>query len=270
MTFSETLNFKKWAITSIAGMQFYDYDTEDNLVGQVRPKHGDRIQLVRQPKNIHDPNAVEIWWRDARFQLGHIPRKEAAELAPLLDAGCNVVGHIWHGGNGCDWSAQVVLIHDEIPQSWHVRSIENAADDLDDWMDQQSIEKSDEVPGFKAVEKPQKSPRDRRLDALVAFMPILFPGDDRDPKRPPEPPRKLRNTTLTWWDQIPEGAGLMTKTGWSDAGFKIKKRVTKPFAFIEYTARRERVRYELYSSSQVMPKKRLSDLQFAKKLLARL
>ncbi len=59
----------------------------------------------------------------------------------------------------------------------------------------------------------------------------------------------------------------MTKTAWSEAGFNIKPRVKKPFANIEYSNGRGMVRYDLYASSQVTPKKRPSDLQLAKKLM---
>lgn len=266
ITLSEIMNSKPWAVTSIAGLQFYDYDEKDELVGQVRPQHGDRIQLVRRPDNRHDRNAVEVWWRDGRFQLGHIPRKEAAELAPLLDAGCNVIGHIWSGGNGMSWSAQVALVHDDIPQGWHVRSVDEEADSLDRWMDDRL---NDEEPS-RSVEdllRAKCARRERRLDALLAFIPLMFPGSQRDPELPPEPPRRLRGKTLKWWDEIPDSVGLMTKTAWSDAGFNIKSRVRKPFCWIEYTTRRKHALYPLYASSQVTPKRRLSDLQLAKKLL---
>ncbi|WP_211243607.1 hypothetical protein, partial [Sulfitobacter sp. 15WGC] len=54
---------------------------------------------------------------------------------------------------------------------------------------------------------------------------------------------------------------------WSEAGFNIKRRVKKPFAWIEYSNGRRFVRYDLYASSQVTPKKRPSDRQLAKKLI---
>lgn len=249
-------------MTSIAGMQFYDYDDEDELVGRIRPSHGDRIQLVRRPCNRHDPNAVEIWWRDGQFQLGHIPRKEAAELAPLLDAGANVLGFIWDGGNGWNWSAQVVLVHDDIPQGWHVRSVDEEAELLDLWMTRR-LRTPSEAPSRSSDDEDQGK---RRLDALTALIPVLYPGDERNPPLLPEPPRSFRGKTLSWWDEIPEGMGLMTKTSWGELGFNIKSRVRKPFGWIEYTTRRKRVRYALYASSQVTPKK-ISDRQLAKRIL---
>jgi len=243
-------------------MQFYDYDDEDELVGRIRPQHGDRIQLVRRPRNQHDPNAVEVWWRDGQFQLGHIPRKEAAELAPLLDGGANVLGFIWDGGNGYNWSAQIVLVHDDIPQDWHARSVDEEAEDLDLWMDRR-LRTPSETPSRSSDDDDHEK---RRLDALTTLIPRLYPGDERNPELPPEPPRSLRGKTLSWWDEIPEGMGLMTKTSWSEAGFNIKKRVRKPYCWIEYVARRKLVRHPLYASSQVTSKK-TSDRQLAKKIL---
>ena len=101
------------------------------MIGSIRPEHGDRVQLIRRPDNSYDSNAIEIWWRDARFQLGHIPRREASELAPLLDDGANARGYIWTGGDGDAWSAQVVVFNDDIPTGWRVRSVDEAAQELD-------------------------------------------------------------------------------------------------------------------------------------------
>ena len=41
---------------------------------------GERLTLVREPDNEHDPNAVAIWNRDRTLQLGYVP----AEVAPSL------------------------------------------------------------------------------------------------------------------------------------------------------------------------------------------
>lgn len=260
----QILNENKWAITSIAGLQFYDYDEDDELIGSIRPAHGDRVQLVRRPDNKYDHNAVEIWWRDARFQLGHVPRREAAELAPLLDAGANVLGYIWSGGNGEAWTAQIVLVHDDIPDGWYVRSVDEAAEELDSWMDTRD---QDPKQTIDEIIQRRNATRERRTGILATLIPLMFTDDERDPELPPEPPRSLRGKTLSWWDQIPDGCGLMTKTAWSQAGFNIKKRVRKPFSAIEYSNGRRRVRYDLYASSQVTPKKRLSDFQLAQKLI---
>lgn len=155
----EILDENRWAITSIAGLQYYDYDDDDELIGSIRPEHGDRVQLVRRPDNRHDRNAVEIWWRDARFQLGHIPRKEAAELAPLLDDGANVRGYIWTGGDGEAWSAQIVLVHDDIPQDWHVRSVDHAAEELDSWVDTKDQDPEVTIEDLRQCRPPRSAER---------------------------------------------------------------------------------------------------------------
>src|SRR5512147_228285 len=40
---------------------------------------GDRVDLVREPENPHDPNAVRVEWRGRR--LGYVPRRENFALA---------------------------------------------------------------------------------------------------------------------------------------------------------------------------------------------
>lgn len=46
---------------------------------------GDALELVREPDNVHDPNAVLVIWRGRR--LGYVPRRENAALAWGLDRG---------------------------------------------------------------------------------------------------------------------------------------------------------------------------------------
>jgi len=48
-------------------------------------KHGDALELVREPHNPHDPNAVRVEWRGRK--LGYVPRAENAALAWALDRG---------------------------------------------------------------------------------------------------------------------------------------------------------------------------------------
>jgi hypothetical protein len=42
---------------------------------------GQRLALVPEPANEHDPNAVAIWNAERTNQLGYVPREVAAELA---------------------------------------------------------------------------------------------------------------------------------------------------------------------------------------------
>lgn len=101
----------------IAGLQYYDYDTVDELIGRILPKRGDRLQLVRQPDNPHDGNAVEIRWRNGRLLLGHLPRDPARQIAPLLDAGRSIRCYAMNPGDGAGWSVCAVLASECLPEN---------------------------------------------------------------------------------------------------------------------------------------------------------
>jgi hypothetical protein len=46
---------------------------------------GDALELVREPDNPHDANAIRVEWRG--HKLGYVPRRENAALAWGLDRG---------------------------------------------------------------------------------------------------------------------------------------------------------------------------------------
>ena len=46
---------------------------------------GDPLELVREPANAHDANAVSVSWRGRK--LGYVPRRENGALAWALDRG---------------------------------------------------------------------------------------------------------------------------------------------------------------------------------------
>lgn len=46
---------------------------------------GDELDLVREPENPHDANAVRVEWRGRR--LGYVPRGENGALAWAMDRG---------------------------------------------------------------------------------------------------------------------------------------------------------------------------------------
>jgi hypothetical protein len=48
-------------------------------------RQGDALDLVREPGNPHDPNAVRVDWRGRK--LGYVPRRENAAVAWGLDRG---------------------------------------------------------------------------------------------------------------------------------------------------------------------------------------
>ncbi len=53
---------------------------------------GDRLDLVREPANPHDSNAVRVEWRGRK--LGYVPRAENAALAWAMDRGERVAARI--------------------------------------------------------------------------------------------------------------------------------------------------------------------------------
>lgn len=89
-----------WFTCEIAGLQFYDYAWHDpDLDVIVMPTNGDRLQLVRDPENPHDGNAIGLVWRNDR-PLGHIPRDLARDVATLLDAGAPARAYVIDAGDG--------------------------------------------------------------------------------------------------------------------------------------------------------------------------
>lgn len=64
----------------LAGSQFHALET---LRPQLKP--GDALDLVREPDNPHDPQAVRVEWRG--HKLGYVPRKENRAVATALDRG---------------------------------------------------------------------------------------------------------------------------------------------------------------------------------------
>ena len=53
---------------------------------------GDALELVREPDNPHDRNAVRVDWRGRK--LGYVPRAENAALAWAMDRGESVRARI--------------------------------------------------------------------------------------------------------------------------------------------------------------------------------
>ena len=49
------------------------------------------VRLMRDPDNEHDPNAIKVICVAAGGAIGHLPRRFAARLAPLMDRGVEPV-----------------------------------------------------------------------------------------------------------------------------------------------------------------------------------
>lgn len=83
----------------IVGMQYHDAAT----------KPGSPVNLEREPDNPHDENAIRV--ENGHFEpVGHLPRKLASWLAPLIDAGkLRVDAHVPETAEPSETTCPVVL-----------------------------------------------------------------------------------------------------------------------------------------------------------------
>jgi hypothetical protein len=72
---------------TVAGFQYY---AGPQIWKEMAP--GDSLHLVREPWNVHDRNAVALFWKDRK--IGYLPRHENALAASLLDQGKTVCGAV--------------------------------------------------------------------------------------------------------------------------------------------------------------------------------
>lgn len=71
----------------LAGFQYY---AGDALWHEMQ--EGDKLDLVREPDNPHDPHAVRVEWRG--LKLGYLPRAENRAVAAEMDRGTAVAARI--------------------------------------------------------------------------------------------------------------------------------------------------------------------------------
>ena len=71
----------------LAGFQYYGGKI---LWDEMR--EGDRLALIREPNNSHDPHAIRVEWRGEK--LGYLPRAENRDVAQAMDRGTPVSGRI--------------------------------------------------------------------------------------------------------------------------------------------------------------------------------
>jgi hypothetical protein len=71
----------------IAGFQFYDGDL---LWNSLRPN--DPLQLVPEPENPHDDQAVKVMWNDN--QLGYVPRRDNTAISQMLNRRQRLIARI--------------------------------------------------------------------------------------------------------------------------------------------------------------------------------
>jgi HIRAN domain len=77
-------------VVPVAGVSFRPEEVRD---GSFDP--GERLALVPEPDNEHDPNAVAIWNEARTLQAGYVPRDVAAELD-----GSGLAVSLWRAGEG--------------------------------------------------------------------------------------------------------------------------------------------------------------------------
>lgn len=78
----------------VAGIVYQDESGElnrDRIKHLKYVRYGSKFLLEREPDNEHDPNAIAIKLPVRKGQvnlmIGYIPRKIAAQIAPLIDSG---------------------------------------------------------------------------------------------------------------------------------------------------------------------------------------
>ena len=77
-------------VVPVAGVSFRPEAVAD---GSFDP--GQRLALVPEPENEHDPNAVAVWNAERTLQAGYVPRELAAELD-----GSEQAVSLWRAGEG--------------------------------------------------------------------------------------------------------------------------------------------------------------------------
>lgn len=71
----------------LAGSQYYALGEHWQAL-----RVGDRLELIREPGNRHDDQAIRVEWRGQ--QLGYVPRSANKIIAAALDAGDKLIARI--------------------------------------------------------------------------------------------------------------------------------------------------------------------------------
>lgn len=77
-------------VVPVAGVSF-----RPEAVADASFDPGQRLALVPEPENEHDPNAVAVWNAERTLQAGYVPREIAAELD-----GSEQAVSLWRAGEG--------------------------------------------------------------------------------------------------------------------------------------------------------------------------
>jgi HIRAN domain len=77
-------------VIAVAGVSFRPESVADRSFDP-----GERLALVPEPENEHDPNAIGVWNGERTLQAGYVPREEASELD-----GTELAVSLWRLGEG--------------------------------------------------------------------------------------------------------------------------------------------------------------------------
>jgi hypothetical protein len=166
-----------WMITELAGLQFYAYGRQDDIVGEVMPQSGDRLHIVRNPENRHDRNACEVWWRNS-FKLGHLPRGLVYEVAPALDAGKSLRAYVYKPGNGEAWSLCALLVGEVVAgrhADWLAMAVRRAVRDNE--AAEAARRNVGRNNGTRFADYQATVRRERLFNAVTTFIRRPFVGD---------------------------------------------------------------------------------------------
>ncbi len=95
--------------TKVAGVTF---EGRQGVIPHVRP--GQRLRLVREPTNPHDPHAIAVCTEDGRH-LGYLSARLAGRLAPAMDAGTRYAATASQvtGGGGRSYGLNIFVQREE-------------------------------------------------------------------------------------------------------------------------------------------------------------
>ena len=93
----------------LAGAKFHNLH---KVLEQV--EEGDGLDLVPEPDNKYDPNAIKVLWEGT--MIGYIPRVFSAEVAGLLESGAELGARIDRLNKDAKPWDQVTLIVEDIDE----------------------------------------------------------------------------------------------------------------------------------------------------------
>ncbi len=249
-----------WTVCAIAGLQYHSWLQDDGMDGRHEPQPGDRLQLVREPGNPHDGNAVRVEWRNATM-LGHLPRLVAKDVAAALDVGTSLRAYVLNVASGShqdrSWNLHALLVGEPVRERlgrWTTAAAEQLDADLFGGMPTRR-----QKAAASAWDRRRAVARLARQAACAAAFAVLEPAHPPLPEgaeQVPDPADQGR--CFSWWDQVPPC--LMTATTLARHGFRPGM---PPFASIAYGRGSRSRHYELFAVAGARRVRMLTDEQRA-------